>query len=616
MRVDASCSADPDGSIASYSWNWGDGSALGTGKVVDHDYASNGTRAVTLFVTDGSGASGARSQVVTVIANLVPTACFTHAETGLGTAVNGACSSDADGAVASYRWDWGDGSARTMGAAATHAYAVAGTYDVALLVTDDSGVTAARTQFVTVVMVATAPPTACFTHAETYLAVLVDASCSTGPGSAIVSSSWDWGDGSAPGTGVATMHTFSGSGTFNVGLSVVDGSGTSGTASQFVTVTANQPPTACFTHSEDQLTTTVLATCSTDPDGLVTTYSWDWGDGSPPGAGSAATHTFSSGGTRAVTLLVGDDGASSAAASQFVTVVANQVPTACFTHRETALATRVDAGCSTDPDGAVASYAWTWGDGPTVAGGRSQNHTFVAPGTYTVTLFVTDNQGTTATVAQSMTVVARAANFQDPIALRSAASFAVLAAASVTNTGATAVTGDLGVSPGTAVTGFGPGTLTGTIHAGDGAAAQAAADLGLAYQEAVARANAPVAVTGDLGGRTLGPGLYRSTATLAVTSGDLILDALGDPDAVFVFQMQTTFSVLTGRQVLLAGGADADNIYWQVGTSATLGTNSLTKGNLMADQSITMNTGAALDGRALARVASITLDTNRVTVPT
>ncbi len=202
-----------------------------------------------------------------------------------------------------------------------------------------------------------------------------------------------------------------------------------------------------------------------------------------------------------------------------------------------------------------------------------------------------------------------------PVALGSAAYFAVLAGSTVTNVGATTVTGDLGVSPGTAVTGFPPGTVSGTMHAGDPAAAQAQIDLTTAFNDAAGRSVGAVTVAGNLGGQTLTPGLYKSTSSLEISSGDLTLDAQGDANAAFIFQMASTLTTTAGRQVILSGGAKAANVFWQVGSSATLGTTSVFKGNILADQAITLDTGATLDGRALARIAAVTLDANTITTP-
>jgi len=203
---------------------------------------------------------------------------------------------------------------------------------------------------------------------------------------------------------------------------------------------------------------------------------------------------------------------------------------------------------------------------------------------------------------------------QAPVYLGSARSFAVLAGSTVTNTGLTIIKGNLGVWPGTAVTGFPPGQVIGTIHAGDTAAQHAKASLAIAYNDAAGRTVGVVGVAGDLGGQTLPPGLYKSTSTLAIT-GDLTLDAKGDPNAVFIFQIGSGLTVATGGRVVLIGGAKAANVFWQVGSSATLGTYSAFKGTVMAYASITIATGATLDGRALAKIAAVTLDTNAVTKP-
>lgn len=201
------------------------------------------------------------------------------------------------------------------------------------------------------------------------------------------------------------------------------------------------------------------------------------------------------------------------------------------------------------------------------------------------------------------------------VILRSTGSFGVLGGSTVTNTGQTSVTGDLGVSPGTEVTGFPPGILVGTQHVGNPTAAQAMADLTTAYNDAAGRSLCPATVDGNLGGMTLAPGLYKSTSSLEISSGDLTLDAQGDADAVFIFQMDSTLTTSPGRQVILAGGASAANIYWQVGSSATLGTTTVFHGTIMADQAITLGTGTSLNGRALARIGAVSLDSNTVVTP-
>ena len=205
--------------------------------------------------------------------------------------------------------------------------------------------------------------------------------------------------------------------------------------------------------------------------------------------------------------------------------------------------------------------------------------------------------------------------YESGVPLGSTSTFAILAASTVTNTGASVVNGDIGVSPGTTATGFPPGILNATFHLGDPAAAQAQLDLTAAYNDAAGRTAGAVAVTGNLGGQTLTPGLYKSTSSLEISSGDLTLDAQGDPNGVFLFEMASTLITTTGRQVILAGGAQATNIYWQVGSSATLGTNSVFKGNILALASITAASGASVEGRLLARTGGVSLDANVVTIP-
>jgi hypothetical protein len=156
----------------------------------------------------------------------------------------------------------------------------------------------------------------------------------------------------------------------------------------------------------------------------------------------------------------------------------------------------------------------------------------------------------------------------------------------------------------------------GTVHAGDATAQIAQGDLTTAFNDAAGRTLAPVNVANaDLGGRTLAPGLYKSTGTLALT-GALTLDAQGNVNAVWIFQIASSLDTATGSQVILSGGAKASNVFWQVGTSATLATTTAFKGTIMADQSITLATGATLEGRALARIATITLDSNAISFPT
>ncbi|MEI5133167.1 ice-binding family protein [Streptomyces libani] len=201
------------------------------------------------------------------------------------------------------------------------------------------------------------------------------------------------------------------------------------------------------------------------------------------------------------------------------------------------------------------------------------------------------------------------------VPLGSAATFGVLANTAVTNTGPTVVTGDLGVSPAGAVTGFNPpGTVTGTIHVNDAAAAQAQADLLIGYGNALLQP-ATATVATELGGTTLTPGVYNSLSGTFSLNGPLTLDAQGDPNAVFIFKTNTTLITGAAGTVNLAGLAQSSHVFWQVGSSATLGVGTTIRGSILANTSITANTGAIVDGRLLALGAAVTLDTNAVTVP-
>lgn len=201
-----------------------------------------------------------------------------------------------------------------------------------------------------------------------------------------------------------------------------------------------------------------------------------------------------------------------------------------------------------------------------------------------------------------------------PIGLGTAEDFAVLAGTTITNTGPTTITGDVGLHPGSAVTGFDDVTLNGDLHVADGVALQAKNDLTTAYNDAAGRTPVTTIPT-ELGGQVLGPGVYDSSAGTFGITGTVALDAGGDPDALFVFQMGSTLTTASASTVSLVNGAQACNVYWQVGSSATLGTNSNFAGNVLALSSITVTTGVTVEGRALARNGAVTLDTDTITRP-
>jgi Ice-binding-like len=194
-------------------------------------------------------------------------------------------------------------------------------------------------------------------------------------------------------------------------------------------------------------------------------------------------------------------------------------------------------------------------------------------------------------------------------------SFAVLGGSTVTNTATpTTVNGNLGVSPGSAVTGFPPGIVTGgTIHAADSVAAGAQIDLTTTYDN-LANTACNTDLTGqDLGGLTLTPGVY-CFSTSAQLTGALTLNAQGNPNALFIFKMGSTLTTASGASVLLINGGSDCGVFWQVGSSATLGTGTALLGSIVALSSITLNTGASVSGRVLARNGAVTLDDSHVAV--
>jgi len=208
-------------------------------------------------------------------------------------------------------------------------------------------------------------------------------------------------------------------------------------------------------------------------------------------------------------------------------------------------------------------------------------------------------------------------NAQSPVTLGSTSTFAVLGASTVTNTGNTVIVGNLGVSPGTAVTGFPPGIVTGgSIHAADATAATAQNDLTTAYLDAAGRGFVTFNSGGDIGGTIIMPGVYKSISSTLGITGTVTLNGNGNSNSVFIFQIPSTLTTAAGNSfVNLINGAQASNVFWQVGSSATLGTNTVFNGTILAQASVTLTTGAVLNGRALARTGAVTLDTNAVTNP-
>lgn len=200
------------------------------------------------------------------------------------------------------------------------------------------------------------------------------------------------------------------------------------------------------------------------------------------------------------------------------------------------------------------------------------------------------------------------------VVLGSGDNFVILAGSTVTNTGSSVITGDLGLHPGTSVTGFPPGIVNGTQHVTDSTALAAKNDLITAYNNAAGQTPTTTVAT-ELGGSTKNAGIYNSSAGTFGITGTLTLDGQGDHNAVFIFKTASTLITAGSSTVALVNGAQACNVFWQVGSSATLGTNSTFKGNILALTSATLTTGANVEGRILARNGAVTLDTNTISKP-
>jgi PKD repeat protein len=403
VAFDGTGSSDPDGTIASYDWDFGDGTT-GTGAQPQHAYATANTYTVSLTVTDDAGDTDTAATTATIDAvNQAPTADPNGPYSGtvnIALTFDGSGSSDPDGTIVVYDWDFGDGSTGT-GVGPTHTYATSGDFTVSLTVTDDAG--DSNTAMTTATIgVGNQPPLADANgpyNGTAGVAVAFDGSGSSDPDGTIVAYDWDFGDGNT-GTGSAPTHTYAAAGTYNVTLTVTDDAGATDAAMTTATIgAAPQDPvadpsgpysgTAGFPVSFD-------GSGSFDPDGgAIVSYNWDFGDGNTD-TGVSPTHTYASVGSYTVTLAVVDDeGAVSAPEMATANIDVNQAPTADPNGPYSGVVgvnVMFDGTGSSDPDGNIVSYDWDFGDGVTGTGASPQ-HAYAAEGVYDVTLTVTDDLG-------------------------------------------------------------------------------------------------------------------------------------------------------------------------------------------------------------------------------
>ncbi|MGV8858333.1 PKD domain-containing protein [Rhodoglobus sp.] len=461
---DATGSSDPDGTIASYEWNFGDG-GTGSGALIDHTYATAGTYTVTVTVTDNKGASATRSESVTVLAaNVAPTAAFTFGVTDNVVSFDGAGSSDPDGTIGSYSWDFGDG-ATANGVSTSHVYAGAGNYTVVLTVTDNQGATGTLSQQVT----ALAPPAVTVLARDEF-----SRTQASGWGTAAVGGDWSTNTDSsfsvASDVGVVN-HSSSGttrhawlpsvstddvtvSTSISIDKAITGGGAYTGVIVREVGNSFYQARVRYFSNGTlafQLLNGGSTSIAYTDVPGLTFTAGdvllvkaqafgtspttirgkvWKQGTAEPTdwtleatssvaalqNPGAVGQYSYVSGSATNAPVHVSYDSflAIAGHADGGGGTPANQAPTASFTSSVSTLTASFDSTASTDPDGTIASRSWNFGDGQSSTA-TSPVHTYATAGTYQVVLTVTDNQGTTGTVTKPVTVTTNPAN-QPPVA--------------------------------------------------------------------------------------------------------------------------------------------------------------------------------------------------------
>ncbi|MCK4570635.1 PKD domain-containing protein [Candidatus Bipolaricaulota bacterium] len=423
VQFDGSGSIDSDGTIVGYTWNFGDGS-IDSGVSQWHRFNTPGTYVVTLTVTDDDGASDTMTQAVQIgSSNQAPVAAFswtpTHPMVNEWVQLNATASTDADGTIASYAWNFGDGSTGT-GSQVWHRFSISGTYVVSLTVTDDDGATDS-TSLAIQVGPSNQSPVANFTFSPPNPLVngwvQFDASSSSDPDGSIANYAWDFGDGST-GTGSVVWHRFTNATMYMVTLTVTDNDGATNANTQMVQVggSVNAAPTASFSYlpASPAIGEWVRfdGTGSTDSDGSISSYQWSFGDGTPPVSGPVVYHQFAGAGTYIVSLTVTDNDGATDTSSQSVGLgTVQQAPVALFTFSPAVPvvgeSVSFNASTSYDPDGGVVSYRWDLdGNGVDDVFAPTVNATYHTPGIAMVRLTVIDNDGLSSTSVQGVVITA------------------------------------------------------------------------------------------------------------------------------------------------------------------------------------------------------------------
>lgn len=392
-------STDANGTIAAWAWTFGDGSTSSSQNPT-HTYAANGTYSVSLTVTDVDGVTTSFVSHPITVAAIVPTmtAAFTSESAGY-TATFTDASTDVNGTLAAWHWDFGDGNTSTV-QNPTHAYASAGTYTVQLTVTDANGVTQASVSHL--IGISAPVVTASFTQVTTHLSVaLTDTSTDTG--GTITSWLWNFGDGQTS-TLQNPTHLYPTTGSYTVKLTVTDADGVTSSSSSVI-VSPMAPPIAAnftFAYGPDGMAVSFTDT-STDAGSSIASWAWDFGDGTGTSTVRNPTYTYTVAGAHTVTLTITDaDGETTSVKSETVTPVDTQVA-AAFTSAVAGLSVNF-TDTSTVTGGTITSWAWTFGDGQSSTQ-ENPTHAYASAGTYTVQLTVMDSTGTAnSTITHPVTV--------------------------------------------------------------------------------------------------------------------------------------------------------------------------------------------------------------------
>ena len=440
----AAGSYDPDGSIGNIEWDFGDSSFTYFGSPAYHTFSTEGTFTVTVTVYDGRGGFGTASMVINVgpePPNQPPIAVaevnVASGEVPFNPFFNSASSSDPDGFITGWFWDYGDGTTSTLPNPAIKVYETPGTYTVTLTVTDNDGATGADSLVVTATGTpVNQPPTAVLnttsTTGEAPFTTTFDSTGSSDADGTIVSWLWDFGDGTTSTVANPGSKTYAAPGTYLATLTVTDDDGDTGTDSVTITVTpgtgGNQPPVAVIsadpTSGPAPLVVVFSSAGSFDPDGTIVDYFWEFSNGRTTSRENPRLR-FNNDGIYTGTLTVTDDQGATAADS--ITIVVGDVPvnqppaavaSADVTSGDTPLAVNFTGSASSDSDGTIVSYAWAFGNGAT-ATTANPSHSYTAAGTYIATLTVTDDGGATDSASVTITVTDPAVNLP-PTAVASA----------------------------------------------------------------------------------------------------------------------------------------------------------------------------------------------------